>query len=273
MCIRDSSNTAFEKLDAKINDVSVSVKMLYEIVTLDRDDAKKYIENAGLSDEEAEAVLQFTHCSPPENYFITSEDMVGKSGVWAHFGSWDFDRADIWVFARKMPRQQAVDFIMKNSKVSREEAERLYFEVMSLRNENEANSWIAPWPSYAGISNCINKNNETISCANGISINLTSMEASVPTQQGIMKPNSLVYKTSEGLAEKEFNSSLGLSVALLGTENPQIVLMQPPLARSMFTRMFYYDGYGLEHFNLFDYQRGLTGTEIYVWKVDWEGKP
>ena len=27
------------------------------------------------------------------DYFITSYDMIGKSGVWGHFGSWDFVKA------------------------------------------------------------------------------------------------------------------------------------------------------------------------------------
>ena len=40
----------------------------------------------------------------------------------------------------------------------------------------------------------------------------------------------------------------------------------------MFTRMFYMQGHGLKYFKLFDHQRGLTGTDIYTYKIDWEGK-
>lgn len=266
------SNTAFEKLNGVINDTSLSVKMLYDIVTLSREDAKNYISGFGVSDSDAEEILKYTHCNPPEDYFITSEDMIGKSGVWAHFGSWDFDRADIWVFAKNMPQNQAVDFIMKNSNVSRDEAEKLYFEVQGIVDEGEANSWIAPWPSYAGTQNCVNVENKTINCGNGITINLTSKEVKVPTQQGIMPPNSFVYKTAQGVTEKESDSSLGLSVALLNAQNPVIVIMQPQLAKSMFTRLYYYEGYGLEHFDLFTHQTGITGTNVYVWKIDWDGK-
>ncbi len=265
-------NTAFEKLNEEIDDVSKSVYILYDAVKLSREEAKDYLAGEGLSDAEAETILEYTHCQPPENYFITSEDMVGKSGVWAHFGSWDFDRADVWVFARKMPQEQAVDFIMEGSNISREEAERLYFEAQGIANEGQANQWIAPWPSYAGTSSCVNIENETIKCNNGVEINITSKDVRIPTQQGIAQPHSFVYRTAEGVAEKEFDSSVELSVALIGdAENPRIVLMQPPLARSMFTRLFYYEGYGLEHFDLFSHQTGLTGTNVYVWKVDWEG--
>ena len=39
----------------------------------------------------------------------------------------------------------------------------------------------------------------------------------------------------------------------------------------MFTRMFYMRGHGLKYFKLFDHQRGLTGTDIYAYKIDWGG--
>ena len=265
------SNTAFEKLDEKIKDVSVSVKLLYRIVKLSKGDAKKLLEANGLSGSEAENVLQYTHCEPPEDYFITSEDMVGKAGVWAHFGSWDFDRADIWVFAKNMPRDSAIDFITKNMNVSGQEAERLYFEVQGIADEGEANTWIAPWPSYAGQANCRNIENRTISCDNGVKINLTNMDAEVPTQQGIMRPYSLVYASADDVVEKKFDSQFPFSLIFVNRESPFIVLSQPQLARSMFTRLFYFEGYKLEHFKLFSHEQGLTGTNVYVWKVDWEG--
>ncbi len=265
-------NNAFDKLNAKINDVSVSVKMLYDVVKLSRADAKSYLAKSGLSDAESESVLAYTHCTPPEDYFITSEDMVGKSGVWAHFGSWDFDKADIWVYAKNLPQDQAVAFIMNNSNISRDQAERLYFDVQGLTNEGDANSWIAPWPSYAGTSSCVNIQNETIKCSNGIIINISSLDISVPTQQGMVSPNSFVYKSASGIVEKKFNSSVGLSVALLSTQNPKIVIMQPQLATSMFTRLFYFGGYGANNFDLFSHQTGMTGTDVYVWQIDWEGK-
>ena len=44
------------------------------------------------------------------------------------------------------------------------------------------------------------------------------------------------------------------------------------LTGGMFTRMFYMQGHGLRYFKLFNHQRGLTGTDIYVYKIDWEGK-
>jgi len=268
------SNTAFERLNEKINDTSRSVKLLYEEVRLAREDAKKLLKANGLSDSESDDILKYTHCQPPEDYFITSEDMVGKAGVWAHFGSWDFDRADIWVYARGMPHDSAIDFIMKNSNVSRQDAEKLYFEVQGITDEGEANSWIAPWPGYAGQSGCTNVENKTILCENGVKINLTNMDdVEVPTQQGTMKPYSLVYAAGDDIVEKKFDSKFTYSIAFVNREQgPFIVVMQPELAMSIFTRLYYFEGYGLNNFKPFSHESGLTGTNVYVWKVSWEGK-
>jgi len=264
------SNRAFEELDKEVNDVSVSVKYLYDLVKLDKEGAKKYLMERNISEKTIDAVLNNTHCQPPEDYFITSEDMIGKSGVWAHFGSWDFDKADIWISTKNMPYEKAIESIMKNMNVSKEIATKLYYEANSISTEQEANTWIAPWPSYAGITNC-EKKNETISCENGITINLTNMEALLPTQQGLLKPDMLVYETADDIRTIKYNSTTGYSIALLQREsNYQVILMQNPLAKSMFTRLFFFKGKGLKHFKQFDYQRSIVGTEIYVWKISWK---
>ena len=50
--------------------------------------------------------------------------------------------------------------------------------------------------------------------------------------------------------------------------------MDPKLAGSMFTRLFFFNGHGLKHFNLFSDKTQVTGGKIQAWKVDWEeGKP
>ena len=48
--------------------------------------------------------------------------------------------------------------------------------------------------------------------------------------------------------------------------------MKPELSKSMFTRLFFFKGHGLKHFKPFHHERQITGGDIYVWEVDWEGK-
>ena len=49
------------------------------------------------------------------------------------------------------------------------------------------------------------------------------------------------------------------------------MLVSPELSTSMFTRLYYLEGHGLEHFKKVFEDREITQGELYVWKIDWEG--
>ncbi|MCX8147508.1 MAG: hypothetical protein N3D84_03510, partial [Candidatus Woesearchaeota archaeon] len=104
-------------------------------------------------------------------------------------------------------------------------------------------------------------------------LNLSEMDASMETTKGAMRPYSLVYAEGNIFREKRMNNTIPYSMAFITNNNGmKAVLMSPELAGSMFTRLFYFNGTGLKHFDYFDYERDLTGLEIYTWKINWEGK-
>lgn len=266
------SNLAFETLDKELKDTHKSVDVLYKIIVMDKESARKVLKQYIDSPDD---VLQYTHCNPPENYFIASDDMIGKSGVWAHFGNWNFERADIWMNLRQLPMDQAVAKMAERYNYSEEKAESLYLEVQALNSESEANNWISPWPGYAsGLSGCEISNN-IVKCSNGAFVDLKTYDARIKIQNGEGIPKSLVYvdkKTGE-FVEKEINdSNVGLSVALIPSgKGYNSILVSPELAKSMFTRLFFFRGHGLKYFDLFDEQKQVTGGDIFTWKVDWKG--
>ncbi|MDP7141271.1 MAG: STT3 domain-containing protein, partial [Candidatus Woesearchaeota archaeon] len=184
------ATNAFDELDKVINEGATSVDILYEIIVQDKETAEETLTTKySLTQEQSTKVLQNTHCDPPENYFITSEDMIGKSGVWGHFGSWNFDRATIYNTLVKKEykdnKEKGIQFLTERFNYSREEAENIYYDVNSLSSNKAVNDWIAPWPSYAsGLSGCSKQDNETLSCSFGqgnVIVNLTTYEAFIPT--------------------------------------------------------------------------------------------
>ncbi len=264
-------NRAFEVLDSEVKDISVSVKMLYSIFTLSKEDAKKKLLANKISQKTVDEVIQYTHCVPPEDYFITSDDMVGKSGVWAHFGSWNFDRADIWLEVRKLPSSQAIHFIMKNMDISSSEAEKLYNEANSLKTDADANQWIAPWPSFGGTANC-HLVKTVWECDNGLRFSLDKLnEITVTTQQGTFSPKRFLYFEGNTLKEIVYsNSTSPLEFSFMATNTTGLMLVsQAPLGSSMFARFYYFGGKGLSHFELLTEQSGFVGTRVLVWKVKW----
>jgi len=268
-------NQGYNELFKINNNTHKSLKILNEIILLDKESARKKLIEYGLTKQQSDDVIQYTHCNPPEGYFIASDDMIGKSGVWSHFGLWNFERADIWQNARKMPQEKAVQYMMDRFNYSKEKAENTYFEVQAITSDSEANTWISPWPGYGGTSSCSKTTEKIYSCSNGIQINMSNYDAFAFSQQGTVRPKAVAFTTEDGIIKKEFNGTtldFGLTVIPKSENELQAVLSSKELTGSMFTRMFYMHGHGLRYFKLVNHQRGLTGTDIYVYKVDWEGK-
>ncbi|MBI2658914.1 hypothetical protein HYX05_02310 [Candidatus Woesearchaeota archaeon] len=269
------SNNAFSALDDVNKDTHLSLRILNQIMLLDNRDAEKKLKALKFNEEQIEKILSFTHCEPPEAYFIASEDMIGKSGVWSHFGSWNFERADIWQIARKMTKDDAIDYMAKKFNYTKERAENTYFEVQAISSDSEANSWVAPWPGYGGTTSCSKNAQEVYVCGNGLQVNLSNYDVFGIGQQGIVRPKAAAFTTEDGIFKKEFNgSSLDFGVTIIPKNENEldVIVSSKELTGGMFTRMFYMQGHGLRYFKLFNNQRGLTGTNIYVYKVDWQGK-
>lgn len=272
-------NNAFNSINKIKNNTPRSIKLLNKILLIKgKSEAKKFLIEDGLSDKESEDVLQYSHCQPPENFLIVSEDMIGKGGVWAHFGSWDFDRA--WMqktFAQSKNKEDAIGGFMAQLSISRQEAESYYAELSNLKSEQEINVWIAPWPSYIqGETKCeINNNKSIVVCAMrdvNVFVDIQNMEAYIPTSQGIKRVNSIVYTTPGGLETKTYSeNTLGFSMVFASNNNGEYtgIFMQPQLVNSTFTKLFYLDGHGTSYFDPF--HKSGDNFRIKIWKVNWNG--
>jgi len=274
------SNTAFDKLNGVVNDTSRSISILDNIVTQEKEDARATLLENGLTKKDAAIILNYTHCNPPEDFFITSEDMVGKAGVWAHFGSWDFTRAEMYTRVKGLNLEEGRKILTnKEYNLTPEQADQYYYEIQT----QDDSQWIATWPGYmSAVQPCDTPNAEGImTCNQQLSngqqipfiINLTDMDVTVPAKEDY-KPTSIVFVTDNATQEKKFSgNTLPFSVVLVPQDNGySVIVTHPSLANSIFTRLFYLNGHGLEYFDKFDDQTGINSGRIIVWKVDWEGK-
>ncbi len=257
-----------------------AVDILNEIVVLDKDEAKEVLEREGLSEDEVESVLEVTHCDDLiDSYYITSEDMIRKSGVWGHFGSWDFKRASMYQNVVKKNYDEGVGILKDEFGLSQEEAETTFYEIKN----NKADQWVSPWPSYASDLVSCSEEEGIIKCNHGMNFDLENGEAWADTAQGKMYPKYFVWADLDGLNKKEYSENIikmqngrDMAAALVptGGGNYRSFLMDGLLADSVFTRLFFFKGHGSKYFKLFKYDQGITGVDIYVWKVDWdEGDP
>ena len=92
-----SGDKAFERggilMNYTNNNVSMTVKILNEILPVSRSEAYKILtEKYHLSDEDARTLLNYTHPENPNpDYLITYNRMTDIASVWSMFGFWNFD--------------------------------------------------------------------------------------------------------------------------------------------------------------------------------------
>lgn len=272
------ANNLFNEIDKKIGNTKKSVDIVYDVLE-NQGKEKQILEKYGFTSQESDNILQYLLCNPPEDYFIASEDMIGKAGVWAHFGSWDFERAEIWTDLRHRPKEEAIQYMITNYNYTSEKAESLYDEVSIIQNEDFANSWVAPWPNYiSGIAGC-SQDGKYLMCQNQIgnqyilvNVSLETGEGIIPTTTGTMHPASMVYVKDNKTIEKTYSeSTVPYSIIIIPTGDGSYanIWSQPQIADSMFTRLYFLNAAGTEHFKLFTHKSGLTGTNIYTYKIDW----
>ncbi len=268
-------------LEEKLGATYKAINLLRVSMKQDKAAAMKTYSAAGLSDEKVNEVIELTHCEPPENYFITSDDMIGKSGVWSHFGIWDFDRATWYNQLYGAERDTGVAYLMDEFDFTEEDANNMYAEIQTVDPNTGSNNWISPWPAYASGLNGCSREGDILTCVNGFKINLKTNEAEVETVNGIQHPYRLSIATKDGTVIKEYPDNyvplqngrpLGVSVFPTDSEGTsyQTLFMDAELIGGMFTQLYYQDGHGLSCFEKFEDQRSSFGQRIIIWKVDWD---
>lgn len=249
---------AFEVIEKETGSTLKSVNILYEIFTKEKEEATEILKNYGLNSEN---IIEKTHCQPPEAVVITSEDMVSKSGVWSHFGSWDFIKSFVYNNIKERSKSEAIELILEDTNLSEEEANDMYNEAIGLSGD-EANSWISGFYSYQYRSKCVVRDN-LLSCENS-AVDLNKKIAYIGTGDGEFAALKY-YIDQEGVHVNEE----GYDLALINNEK-KVAIASPILMDSIFTKLFFFNGNSLNNFELFDHQRGFNNFDIYVWKVKWQ---
>jgi len=291
----ESYNTLLEITKDKYK----ATTLLQEIIRLDVTAAKSKLLETGLTNEQASQVLQHTHCTEfYPMYFITSSDMIGKSGVWGHFGSWNFSKAYNYYKLKDMPANLAIQEAQNVLGYSAEQAKQEYLEMQTITTEDEAATWISPWPQYVtqNAASCTQKT-DILDCSynirigtNGNSgiyvskaiINLTAVNESFLVikaidlttgslvSQSSAKPTGITIYEGQKMTSTSFDNNQFTQDVLVykdGTGYSSLVL-DPLLTKSMFTKLFFLNGADLDHFKKIKEVTSFRGEKIILWKVE-----
>ncbi len=260
-------NKAFETVEKEIGTLDAH-EVMDTIVTLDRADAEALLRSSNVSS--VDKVLSLTHCTPPEAVLITSDDMVGKGGVWGHFGSWDHRRAYAWTVLRSKPLSEAVTSLKSLFNLSDAVAKQWYAEMQGLDGEDGANQWIAPWPGFMDIVDC-SVSGDVVSCGSA-KVDLSTGKGVLPTPQGERSLAVAMIKNGSFITVPATNPTSGVGISLVPNgQSFRGIFSHELQVGSIFSRLFFFDGHGLKYFDAFDERNQITGGAIKTWKTDWDG--
>ncbi len=258
-------------------DTLKAINTLYSVFKIhDPQKAEEKYEELGLTPAQAQVMVKnYTHCpNLLPNYFITSEDMIGKAGVWGHFGAWNFEKAKMYQSTVNLETEDAITHLTQNFNLSQEEALKIHTEI---RTAN-ADSWIAPWPGYVtGVRGCNNVSATALECTGSIQgkgltfhIDLSTMNVSIEDNP-TLAPNSIVYFDGTKIVEKDLpGTPIGFSLVLIPQNGNYAFLLADRLqAASTFTKLFFFEGKGSKCFEKFYDTRQVTGQRILTWKIDY----
>ena len=148
-------------------------------------------------------------------------------------------------------------------------ADKIYSDIKT----NDGDQFVTGWPSYAtNTEGQCQKTNTTIMCQNGLVFNTTSEVGTISTKDGAKKPVSISFIDSKGnFKVKEYkDSTIDISATIYDNGGTLMsIMMDPSLVASMFTRLYFFEGAGLQHFKLLSYKKDVLGQDSYLYKVVW----
>ncbi|MFT4311123.1 MAG: STT3 domain-containing protein [Candidatus Woesearchaeota archaeon] len=260
-------------------------KALTHSILLNREDARNYYLEIGVSN--VEEVLDLTHCDAPQSLVIVSDDMVGKSPVWGHFGGWNFERAYVVNSLRRLPPAQAIPRIEEVFDVNSVQAQRIYNEARALRKQQETNNWISPYPSILSSPTACTESEGVATCSfqtliqrgqqdvylTSASIDINNPENTEFTLQfvvGSTPVGSQTINPTSVSVNGRVTSIEGGEIASLQYTNGQAIVLHEALLDSLFVDLFFFGGESFESFErIINYESRITGAIVRVYDVNW----
>lgn len=272
-----SGGEGFNRIDNNItHDQFETLHILDNLTTMNQSQAEAYLTGRGYNESDIAYILAQTHCTPPEGLLIASGDMVGKAGVWGHFGAWDFRRADVYdkISNEGLDRTSGIKLIEQQLNETYTQAFDTYDTIHS-SDYSQADQWIAGYPGFLGISSCTGPaDNLTcdVSLQQGtvvVTINATEQRAFVHVPNGNgTQPVPFGMLVNGTFVTHDLSSPVTLGFALL-PGNSQVIVSSPEDVGSIFELLYYYNGSGLPCYDTFKQQPWPQGGHINTYSANW----
>lgn len=252
--LNGSGNAAATFLQEIGMDLPNIILLLKEITKVDRGAAARLLVRVLPSPQNRQHLLELTHTPPPPGYLMLYNEFVASNLQLKFIGHWNFKQ---------------IDTINKNPSLIAQVPPANSKEYIDFLWQLSGKPY-----KYSGPLDLLHKKGPLLLFTDNVTIDTNTMTCTIQSPkygQGI--PQSLFYLKDNQVIEKVFpNANLPFSVLLVKRhQKEKAVLLDRPLAQSLMTRLYFFEGKGLKYFHPFDYSSDLTKrTEIYTYTIDWK---
>ncbi len=261
--LANSGENASDTLDLYTNNTGTSVKILNEILPMDREAASSSLTGTyGLDQQQANSVLDLTHPSQTKPvYLILSSDMLSKASWWSYFGTWNFETENSTYYSyyssqSNVEQINGVDFILG-------EDNGVVGVGSAGSTSPDENGTVSSGMTFAYLDQT--KLNKTVNMSTNEDKERMATELIDGTGNELIKPHELIYVENNQLSEQIVNNDSNMSIMVIHQSDGSYftVLFDSYLENSVFTKLFLESGYNATRFDLSHSEPGVS-----VWNVD-----
>ncbi len=255
--LANSGEEASNVLDSYTGDTTKTVKILNEILPMDRTQASSTLTGTyGLDAQQANSVLDLTHPSETKPiYLILSSDMLSKAAWWSYFGSWDFENQTSYHYSYYATQSAIEDMSGKQFVLGKDNG---VVGISGTSNETNGSTM-----NFAYIDQ--SKLNKTIDMFTAEDKQRLANELSEGTGNELLKPHKLILVENNQLTERIVNNNSNMSIMAFRQQDNSYftVLFDSHLENSVFTKLYLESGYNATRFTFAHSEPGIS-----VWNVN-----
>ncbi|MCX5696562.1 MAG: hypothetical protein NTU54_01080 [Candidatus Omnitrophica bacterium] len=270
--LNNGGNRAYEVINEGLKDPLRSALLLKKILGLKPEAARAALLSA-LPAPNAEKVMHLVFDKPPKAYFIVDNTMCDKLGSISYIGSWDFVKAYLAKKSEGPGLDAAKGYLAKIKAQDKEEIERFSREAV-LADPDDLEEIVS---ERFKIHSRLLKGQETdglVLFDKGFVFRPKEQRIYLysPRLDRFRIPKSLFLFENNQLREVVYpNNELDLSLLVFKDKNEyRAVLLERPLADSLFVRLYFLNAAGLKHFKPFIEEKVAPDSFIRVFEIVWE---
>ncbi|MCX5713295.1 MAG: hypothetical protein NT033_00440, partial [Candidatus Omnitrophica bacterium] len=268
--LNNGGNRAYELINYGLKDPLRSVLLLKKLFSLKPETAR--LELSFLARPKVEEVMRLLFDRPPKAFFIVDNAMCDKMGSISYLGSWDFIKAYLAKRAEGADLAEAEDHIFKIKASGRKEIEKFSKEAALADQEDLGELVSQRFRIHSRLLSGQEKDGLVLFDKGFV---FRPKEQLVylysPRLDRFRIPKSLFVFDNNQFKETPYpKNDLGLSLLVFKDKQEyRAVLLDRPLAVSLFSRLYFLNAAGLKHFKPFMEEKVADGV-IRVFEIIWE---